>query len=267
MPPKHRDKSLELPNTTSIRPRAPRELDSEGRVIKGMRRIRWAEDPDEAEELVEARNSPYYWWWMFLRESHDYNKGLLRKNVDESIAGMAADFGRLGDDFDWWWLRRGREIFSEQMTLPRARILEHGVRVNLDQINPKLVVELPLTIRRATIIRQINQLLDKHHAGAQLRVMNYATAKRKLYAHSRIRLPTLELLYRVWKARNERPDESWYMSGEKLKISPVFIIDAKDTKIEQDYKRRCMTIVVQRYYRKAQALIEFAAKGDFPRIK
>ena len=94
-----------------------------------------------------------------------------------------------------------------------------------------------------------------------------AHAKQKLYAHSRIRLPTLELLYRVWKARNERPDESWYMSGEKLKISPVFIIDAKDTKIEQDYKRRCMTIVVQRYYRKAQALIEFAAKGDFPRIK
>jgi hypothetical protein len=236
------------------------------RVFKGLPRIRWAEDADEAAELAQARNSAYYWWWAFLRESRDYRRALSGR-TEEPFPSMARHFGRLGDDFDRWWLRTGREIFAEQMALPSVRLLAHGVTVNLEQINPKLVVELPLTMRRATILRQINRLLDQHHAGTDLRVMKHGSAKRKLYAQSRMRLPTLKILYDVWIARKQHPDWTWNDIGETLRLSPVFIPDSRDDAQEVAYKRRCMTLIVQRYHRKAAALIDFAARGDFPRLK
>lgn len=257
---------LEKPDGPSPRSRRPKPRDTEGRVFKGLQRIRWAEDADEEAELAEARNSPYYWWWAFLRESRDYRRALSGR-TDEPFAGMARDFGRLGDNFDYWWLRTGREIFAEQMALPRVRALEHGVTVNLDQINPKLVLELPLTIRRATILRQVAKELEKVHLGAELRVMKHGSAKRKLYPESRMRLPTLKILYDVWMAKKKEPDTEWYAIGEQLGLSPVFIPQARDDAEEIKYKRRCMTIVIQRYRRKAAALIDFAARGDFPRLK
>ncbi len=249
-----------------LRNRRLRQLYSKGREIKGLGRIRLAEDTDEEAELAAARNSAYYWWWVFLKESREYRRALSGQ-PEEPYASMAQDFGRLGDNFDWWWFRTGREIFAEQLALPKVRSLEHGVLVNLNQINPKLVLEVPLTIRRATILKQIRELLDEHHQGAKLRVMKYATAKRQLYPDSRMRLPTLELLHKVWESRKAMPNSTWWEIGERLAISPVFIPRNKDDEREIAYKRRCMTLVVQRYHRKATALIDFAARGDFPRVK
>ena len=239
---------------------------SHDRVFKGLPRIRWAEDADEPAELAAARDSAYYWWWVFLQESREYRRALLGR-TEEPYAKMAKDFGRLSDDFDYWWLRTGRKIFAEKLALPRVRPLEHGVRVNLDQINEKIVLEIPLTIRRSTILKQINRELDNVHQGAGLRVYKHGTAERKLYPHSRMRMSTLELLHRVWMARKENPHEEWHTTGERLNLSPVFIPNARDTADDIKYKNRCMDVVVQRYHRKAAALIDFAARGDFPRIK
>lgn len=254
------------PSKRSTAPQHQQMHSTETRVFKGLPRIRWAEDADSGPELAAARDSAYFWWWMFLKESRDYRRALSGR-TEEPFASMARDFGRLGDNFDYWWLTRGREIFAEQLALPKVRSLEHGVQVNLDQINPKLVLEVPLTIRRAAILRQIGKLLDEHHEGAKLRVFEHGTAKRKLYAPSRMRLPTLKVLYDVWKARKEAPNGEWHEIGEKLRLSPAFIPYAHDSKEEVKYKRRCMTLVVQRFHRKAEALINFAARGDFPRVK
>jgi len=240
--------------------------DTEGQVFKGMQRIRWAKDSDEDAELAEARKSAYYWWWAFLRESREYRRALSGR-TEEPYASMARDFGRLGDNFDRWWLRTGRIIFAEQLALPRVRILEHGITVNLDQINPKLALELPLTIRRSTILRQINEFLNAHHQGAKLRVMKHGTAKRKLYAQSRMRPATLKILHDVWTMRKNFPQMTWWEIGEALGVSRAFDTKPTDTAQERAYKHRCMTLVVQRHCRKAAALIDFASRGDFPRIK
>jgi hypothetical protein len=82
-----------------------------------------------------------------------------------------------------------------------------------------------------------------------------------------MRLDTLRVLYDVWQARKAEPGVPWHTIGEKLRLSPVFIPKPSDDATEVKYKQRCMTIVVQRHYRKAVALIGFAARGDFPRLK
>lgn len=235
------------------------------REIKGLPRgVQWVPDEDREEELRRARESAYFWWWMFLAESREYRRAVSGAK-DEPYAEMAADFGRIrGTGFDHWWMQRGRDLFSERMAIPIVRALKHGDVVNIRQLNEKLVLEIPLTVRRRTIIRQINKLLDQRHDGRELRVMRHSTAQRQLNPDSRMRVPTMALLHRIWVHKKENPDQPLFELGEELRLSPVFIRKTSDDQEDKDYKARCMTIVVQRYLRKAEALIYWAARGKFP---
>lgn len=235
------------------------------RFFKGMPTT-WGRDIDREAEARAAQDSFYYWWWAFLAESTEYRRAVSGRK-EEPYASMAADFGRLGTSFETWWFERGREIFAEPVAIPRVRKLEHGELANYEGVNPKLVIELPLTIRRQTILRQVNKLLDQHHAGSELRVHAYSRAKRRLYAHQRIRKATLEVLMKVWQARKAKPDGEWWGIGEELKLAPYHTVTEADDTATVTNKHRIMTLTVQRMHRKAKSIIEFAAKGDFPRYK
>ena len=236
-----------------------------GRIIKGLPAT-LRRDLDRDEEAQAARDSLYYWWWAFLAESKEFRRAITGRK-EEPYARMAADFGRLGPNFESWWFDRGREIFAEPVAIPRVRKVEHGEAANYRGINPKLVVELPLSIRRQTILRQLNKLLDEHHAGSDLRVHAYSRAKRHLYPHQRIRKATLETLMKVWQARKANPTAPWWQTGEELRLSPYHIVAETDDPATVINKRRIMALTVQRMHRKAKAVIEFAAQGDFPRYK
>jgi len=246
-------------------PRARRAKEPK-RQYKALNEQTWADDADVQREVAEAENSPYYWWWMFIRESHDYQMA-LRGARGEPYASMARDFGVLGNNFSAWWQFTGREIFAEQQAIPEVRELEHGSVVNLNQFHPKLALELPLGISQAQILRQVKKILARRHEGIELRPHAYGTSKRRLFPDSRMRMPTMKILYDVWKVRKNYPKAKWREIGIRLRLSPAHIPRRGDSKEEIKYKRRVMALVVQRYYRKAAALIEFAARGDFPRIR
>ena len=233
------------------------------RIFKGLPST-FGRNIDRDTEAKAARDSLYYWWWAYLAESIEYKQAVSGRK-DEPYASMAADFGKLGTSFDRWWFERGREIFAEPVAIPRVRKLEHGEAANYEGINPKLVIELPLSIRRQTILRQVNKLLDQHHAGSDLRVHAYSRAKRRIYPNQRIRKATLETLMKVWQARKAKPDAAWWETGEELNLSPYHTVVDKDDAATIANKHRIMALTVQRMYRKAKAIIEFAAKGDFPR--
>lgn len=235
------------------------------RFFKGLPAT-WGRDVDRETEAKAARESFYYWWWTFLAESMEYRRAVTGRK-EEPYASMAADFGRLGTNFETWWFERGREIFAEPVAIPRVRKLEHGETANYEGINPKLIIEIPLSIRRQTILRQLNKLLNEHHAGSDLRVHAYSRAKRRLYAHQRIRKATLETLMKVWQARRAKPNAPWWETGEELRLSPYHTVTEKDDAATIANKHRIMALTVQRMHRKAKAIIDFAAKGDFPRYK
>lgn len=241
------------------------------RVIKGLPRLPLV-DIDRKVELQAARDSLYFWWWSFLRESLDYRRAVSGRK-EEPWARMASDFGRLGDHFDSWWFETGRGLFKERVAIPKVRKLEHGEPANYEGINRKLVIELPLTIRRATILKQVNTLLDAElnepdkRYFSNLRVHAFSTARRRIYPDQRIRITSFKTLLDVWQERKKSPSVPWWEVGEKLRLSPVYITQPTDTEEEVKYKHRLMSLIVQRHYRRAKALIEFAAKGDFPRFK
>lgn len=241
------------------------------RTIKGLPRLPLT-DVDRATELKAAEASLYYWWWVFLRENQDYRRAISGRK-EQPWARMAADFGRLGDRFETWWFERGRSLFQEQVAIPRVRKLQHTEPANYDSINRKLIVELPLTIRRKTILRQVSQLLDAElnttdtKYFSQLRVHAHSTAKRRIYPSQRIRLSTFKPLLQVWQARKANKTKPWWEIGEELKLSPSYVVEAGDDEQTIKHNRRMMTLIVQRHYRRATALIDFAGRGDFPRFK
>lgn len=249
--------AIELPMTG--RPAPPQRHPIKGLAIR-------LQDADRDAELEAAKSSLYYWWWAFLRESREYRQA-ISGSTEEPYASMARDFGNLGHSFEYWWFARGRNLFEERVAIPKVRKLEHGEGANYEGVNPKLVIELPLTIRRQTILRQVNRLLDEHHTGQKLRVHEFSTAERRLYPNQRIRKSTFPPLMAVWQERKRNKKEEWWETGERLKLSPIHTVAEGDDADTVAWKHRIMALTVQRLHRKAKSLIDFAARGDFPRFK
>jgi hypothetical protein len=168
-------------------------------------------------------------------------------------------------------LSRGVDLFKQ--TQPRARVREMMATETVPVARAdasRLYLEVPLTIRRSTVLRQINELLDPHYREqpqGRLNVFAHSTARYEINRSSKLRQRTLEQIYRVWTQRNANPEETWWQLGTRLKISPAFINHAHTPKAVTVNNNRFMTLTVQRLYRKAKNIIYWAARGDFPCIK
>ena len=237
----------------------------ERRLFKDMPQG-WGKNPEDWDELAAAKDSYYYWWWAFLRESDEYRQARKGEGT-EAMLQMADDFGQLGDHFPTWWFKRGRDIFAEKMAFPQVRKLHSKDLENYEPNKNKLMLEIPLTIRRSTLLKQINKILDAEHEGAALRLHKFSQAQRRIYPKQRIRKTTFKPILDVWQMRKTDTDMPFWQIGELLRLSPSFIVGPADDTDTVAYKHRNMTLTVQRLYRKAQALIKFAARGDFPRFR
>jgi hypothetical protein len=261
--------------------------------IKGLRRQRWARASDnqpasptalaqqarreqrerlEQDQIEQARSSSYYWWWLFLRESEEFQRARLHRNADTKVLEVARDFGNIQQrDFGDWWLRRGVDLFKQTQPIPRVLEMMVTESVPLPRDGKThLYLKIPLTIRRSTVLRQINELLDPHYRDqpqGRLNVFAHSTARYDINRGSKLRQRTLEQIYMVWTQRNANPEEPWWQLGTRLKISPAFINHAHTPKAVTVNNNRLMTLNVQRLYRKAKNIIYWAARGDFPCIK
>jgi hypothetical protein len=272
-------------------PQEPQEV-----FIKGLRRQRWREpsaipastamgqalrakreqrEQQQQQQVQHALASPYYWWWLFLRESQEFAQARAARpgsTIDQRLRQLARDFGDLQrGDFAQWWLSRGVDLFKQ--TQPRARVREMMATetVPVARTNARrLYLEVPLTVRRSTVLRQINQLLDPHYRDqpqGRLNVFAHSTARYEINRSSKLRQRTIEQIYRVWIERQANPEETWWQLGTRLKISPAFINHAHTPKAVTVNNNRLMTLTVQRLYRKAVNMIYWAARGEFPCVK
>jgi len=224
-------------------------------------------------ELSAAKESLYRLWWECLRESDDY-AAALQGAPDEPYASMASDFGELHHRFEAWWLETGRRLFAEQVHHADIAVVEE---VSLDDSDkrlvlwrdgarPSLYLRIPLTLERREITRQFDDILDINYATHAAEIERAKHPRRGFYPDQRIRLGTIKTLLEIWRARTNT-DEEWWRMGERLKIRDEFTCQPEDDAATIKRKRRLMTQTVQRYHHMAAKMIEFAARGDFPRVK
>ena len=76
-------------------------------IFKGMQRFRYVRSDVL---LDDAMQSPYFWWWTYLRLSKDYWWTCVRKGMtdDPRLRSMYRDFGDVFSmTFEDWWRSKG----------------------------------------------------------------------------------------------------------------------------------------------------------------
>jgi len=203
-------------------------------------------------------------WYEALRESDDYARA-LRGELGEPWASMAKEFGPLEDNFPHWWVTRGRHLFADAIYKGEVRQFDLKQLPDTDPLHPAIYVEIPLGLPRSQITRELNKLLDKVLGDDDDEDRPRPPKRRKFYKDQRLKLPTIRNMLAVWRLRKQGQD--WQAVGEQLKLSATFAASSNDDEDTAKEKRRLMSITTQRLHRMAAALIDYAARGDFPRVK
>lgn len=228
---------------------------------KGLHGFTRASDEIEAED---ARASVYYWWWRFMRLSPMFwfakRSGHLPINPH-----VAETFQRIGDldaPFRIWWRETGRYLFAEAKRPAKVQRLE------LDSLDKHpfregaLLLEIPLSIRKETILKQIKRLLAEEHAGRALDLAGTSTAPLKLHT-KRYQLRTLETEYWVLLYKMLYPDIAIWQIGDRLRIAPHLRVRG----VERGANERSfanMNSLTGRYLYKARFTLANVELGSFP---
>jgi hypothetical protein len=218
------------------------------------------------EELDKAKQSYGFWWFRCLQASEDYLECCRTGGVGE-LGGMYADFGNVETSFSSWWIKRGRRLFAEEAPLRDIQQITDEDSLNQLRIrNDRIIVEIPLQMRKITAVRKINKLLKQAHGEQPVDIWAASSARRQRIK-SKVRMKTVELLLKLYSLRKRFPDMTLYELGKRAGVElDLMARTTHGESIHLELEKRRMTIAVSRYIKQAGYLIDNAAKGIFPKI-
>jgi hypothetical protein len=114
----------------------------------------------------DAESSVYYWWWAFMRLSPVFwyanQTGL--KPIDSRVAETYELAGNLESNlFGLWWSNTGKSLFEEARRPAKVRVIEVDELNEFELYEKSVVMEVPLSISTAQILKQFKKELSKHH--------------------------------------------------------------------------------------------------------
>lgn len=253
------------------------EENQENLPIKGLRRT-FSRRLTPVEELKEAKDSLAYWWYRTLKQSTAYKKCCLTGGLGE-LSSTYQNFGDIFNeyiDFDKWWFERGRRLFQLKNAPPKVnKIEDYKDYRRASEKENALILEIPLTLRKETSIREVRKLINQAHQSLYgdkaVDIFKVADVKLK-FNKSKIRFFTIETLLNIHRIRHRRPKAKLYEIAQIAKIDPDIyakmddVTDLTEEIKAEDFKRR-MTIAASRYLKQAENLIYNAERGLFPAIK
>lgn len=244
---------------------------------KGLPRFRYR---DEEEELRDARVSVRRWWWEYLRLSKDYwlVSQTHGRTLDRRLYEIWRKFGDVHNiSFDAWWLKRGAYLFREQTEPPKVEVIRADLS-NLKTLDEsRLVIDIPLILRKATIQRQIGKLLAQAEYDRPRNVLETSKSEFPINPVA-YRLQVLQKMHQVWCEHRElilkpkylgvdttgdKQRSDLFQLGKKLGISPSNALLSNDHD-EQIRRNNRMRATVSRYIRRANQLIQNVEHGNFP---
>lgn len=224
------------------------------------------------EEIELARYTPAYWWFRCLEASDEY-RTCCRHNGKGELAETYKLFGNIFEyrNFDTWWLKQGRYLFIQKQPLKKVKEVDVEKLKRFKVDGDKLLLEIPLTLRKQTAMRQIGAFLKIAYEGRNIDIQQTSTAKIK-FVKSKIQMSTVERLLKIHRLRERYPRLSLSKLGFRAGIElDLFarMTDAVDINAnsDKDTEARRMTIAVSRYLKQARHLIDNAEHGIFPSIK
>ncbi len=219
------------------------------------------------EEVRKARKTWYYVWYECLTLSDEYLH-CCDNNGKGRLRDMYQDFGDVRKPFPLWWQRTGRYLFAERKAVPEVVVYTN--HRDLDDINTlkgKLMIEIPLNLRRSTVVRKVNKIIKDAWEGRDVIPREQSTARRKL-AKSKLRRATADTMLELYRLRKLYPDYTLWQLGQRAGIELDLLARTTDeVNLTPAQERARMNIAVSRYLRQARNLVWNATEGVFPSIK
>ncbi len=217
----------------------------------------------------DAGESVYYWWWAFMRLSPVfwYARETGLTPADKAVAATYEKAGNLEmRNFAKWWRDTGKDVFAEAKRPAKVRLIDVNLLEQNELYEKSVLVEIPLTIRLDTIVRQLKRELDGVHPGRKLDLLAHARSQLKLHTR-KYRLRTLEIEYWVLLYRLLFPEIETWRIGDRLQISPDIkvrnVVRGATTEKRRDPYLKLHSYA-GRYLYKARFTQLNAERGSFP---
>lgn len=223
---------------------------------------------DELNPPKSVTNSPYYWWFVFLRLNKDY-EATCKANGVGRCADLYKDFGDIyKTNFKDWWIDKAY-LFAEPKRGYRM-IVATGTE-EIAPFNSKEVINLvvPLTWSRRSLLKSFTSLvLKKIEKGKQGVSLEKSDAQYKL--GSKWHIEALTNAYQIYiekqKSLNEEKKVAWADIAIRAKLPYAIKMKAKEgakDRFSVDI-RATLTILANRHYKRAEKFINNSATNAFP---
>ena len=239
----------------------------------------------DAKAPSTVRNSPFFWWFRFLQLNSDY-LATEKLNGVGVCADLYKDFGNVSStDFKTWW-KEHSHLFAEEASTYTMKVARSQSDLAPFDVTEAANLVVPLTWSQKSLKKHFAMLLDKLgvEQGKVGPKIGSATAKYSL--GRRWNCGAMESAYNVYLVRQqnmEKGAKETKKSQHKGEVSAKFKMawadvaiaaklniaeGMKEGKVSQSTteKRRILTILADRHYKKAEYFIESAATKSFPSI-
>lgn len=220
---------------------------------------------DELNPPKTVTDSPYYWWFMFLRLNENYKK-TCKSNGNGKFKDIFTDLGDVHSmNFKEWWNEKA-SMFSEPKKGFRMMIA-----TNLNEIAPfndKEVINLvvPLTWSQRSLKKAFTSLvLNKIEKGKRGVSVEKSEAQYKL--SGKWHIEALATAYRIYTIKQQSEingvKKYWADIAIEAKLPMSYALKKGHDKLNSDV-RRTLTILAKRHYSRAEKYINDSASKAFP---
>lgn len=232
-------------------------------------------------------DSPYYWWFKFLQLNEDYRATEANKGVGP-CADLYKDFGDVSNiDFKEWW-RTHAPLFAEPPTDYDMVIVKTAT--DLVPLDSKKAINLvvPLDWSSKGLKKRFSQIIDKlvkeKVIEASARGVNIQGSKSDYRIGRRWNASALESAYLVYTIRKQNMDKgatltkkaqfvgdesnkfqlAWADVAIRANLKVADGLDEKVIKHTTAEKRKLLTILANRHYKRAIEFIAASVTREFP---
>lgn len=226
---------------------------------------------DEANPPKTVTNSPYYWWFMFLRLNEEYRATCKAKGKGK-YADLYKDFGDVyKTNFKDWWNARVH-LFAEPRKGYRMQIAKSDEELAPFNSDEAINLVVPLTWSRRVLKKRFSELiLSKLEKGKRGVSVIDSDASYKL--GGKWNVDAFKYAYNVYLEKQKSLSE-----GKKVPLADIAIRAKLPYAIREKAKegvcnsltvdiRYTLTVLANRHYKRAEKFIKSAVTNSFPYAK
>lgn len=221
---------------------------------------------DPANPPKTVTDSPYYWWYMFLKLNNDYQKTCKTKGRGK-FADLYKDFGNVNEvNFKQWWQERPH-LFAEPAKNYKMTIAKQQSELAPFDSEEVLNLVVPLNWSHRSLKKYFSQLvLSKVPKSKRGVSVDKSEAKYKLSGKWHIgAMATAHKIYTIkQRCLAEGVKMTWADIAIEAEMRMALLINKKGNKNWNSDVRRRLTILAQRHYARAESYINAAATEYFP---